>query len=71
MALSLTLYTSWALKKPSVLGCLGDSVVEHLPLAQVMIPGSCGQVPPWASCVEPASPSACVSAFLYVPLMNE
>ena len=52
-------------------GCLGGSVVEHLPLAQVMIPGSWDQVPYWAPCREPTSPSACVSASLSVSLMNK
>ena len=28
------------LKNPFIVGHLGGSVVEHLPLAQVMIPGS-------------------------------
>ena len=38
----------------------GGSVLELLPLAQVMILGSWDRVPPWASCMEPASPSAYV-----------
>ena len=45
-------------------GRLGGSVVEHLPWAQVMIPGSQDQAPRWAPRREPASPSACVSASL-------
>ena len=45
---------------------LGGSVVERLPLAQVMIPGSWDRVPHWAPCMEPASPSALVSASLHV-----
>ena len=45
-------------------GCLGGSVVEHLPLAQGMIPESWDLVPHQAPCREPASPSACVSASL-------
>ena len=43
---------------------LGGSVVEHLPLAQVMIPGSWDRVPHQAPRREPASPSAYVSASL-------
>ena len=38
------------------------------PSAQVMIPGSWDQVPYWAPCREPASPSAYAS--LSVSLMN-
>ena len=41
-------------------------MVEHLPLAQGVIPGSWNQVPNWVPCREPASPSACVSASLCV-----
>ena len=52
------------------MGHLGGSVVEHLPLAQVVILGSWDQVPHPASCREPASPSACVAASLYASLMN-
>ena len=53
--------------------CLGDSVVESLLLAQVVIPWSWDRVPHWASLMEPASPSACVSASacVFVCLMNE
>ena len=39
---------------------MGGSALEHLPLAQVMVPGSQNQVPHRAPCMEPASPSACV-----------
>ena len=42
------------------LGHLGGSVVEHPPLAQVVIPRSWDLVPPSGSRREPASPSACV-----------
>ena len=42
--------------KKSVLGRLSGSVVERLPSAQVVIPGS------WDPCREPASPSTYVSA---------
>ena len=47
-------------------GHLGGSVVELLPLAQVVIPGSWDPVPHWAPHREPASPSAYVSASLSV-----
>ena len=49
------------LKVPSE-GCLGGSVVGHLPLAQVVIPGFWDQVPHRAPCREPASPSAGVAS---------
>ena len=42
-------------------GCLGSSVVEHLPSAQGVILESQDQVSHRAPCMEPASPSACVS----------
>ena len=58
------------LKKVSV-GHLTASVAECLPLAQVLIPGSRDQVPHWAPCMEPASPSACVSASLSLSLTNK
>ena len=51
------------------LGRLGGSVFEHLPLAQVVIPGSWDGVPDWAPLREPASPSAYVSAS--VSLINK
>ena len=41
-----------------VLGCLGGSVVERLPLAQVVIPGSWVGVLHQAPCSKPAFPSA-------------
>ena len=47
-------------------GHLGGSVVECLPLAQVVILGSWDQVLHWAPLREPASLSACVSASLCV-----
>ena len=50
------------------LGHLGGSVVGHLHLAQVMIPGSWDQVLHPAPCMEPVSPSAYVSAPLSVCL---
>ena len=46
---------------------LGGSVVE----AQVVIPGSWDQVTHRAPCRKPASPSAYVSASLYVSLVNK
>ena len=52
-------------------GRLGGSAVEHLPLAQGMILETQDQVPHRAPCVEPASPSAYVSASLCVSLMNK
>ena len=52
-------------------GCLGGSVVEHLPLAQVIIQGSWDWVLHQVPCREPASPSAYVSASLCVFLMNK
>ena len=45
---------------------LGISVVEHLPLIQVVILGSWDQVPHQGPHWEPASPSAYVSASLCV-----
>ena len=53
------------------MGRLGGSVVKHLPLAQGVILESQDQVPHQASYAEPASPSAYVSAFLSVSLMNK
>ena len=50
---------------------LGGSVDERLPLAQVVIPESWDRVLHQAPCREPASASACVSAALYVFLMNK
>ena len=47
-------------------GYLGGSMVEHLPLAQVVIPGSWDRVPYQAPRRKPASPSAYVSAPLCV-----
>ena len=49
-------------------GLLGGSAVEHLPLAQIVTPGSRDRVPRWAPCMELASPSACVSASVCVCL---
>ena len=49
----------------------GGSVVEHLPSAQGVTPGSWDRVPRGAPRRESASPSACVSAPISVSLMNE
>ena len=54
----------WVHSKPLQLEHLAGSVVEHLPSASGVTPGSWDQVPRWAPCMEPASPSACVSASL-------
>ena len=51
-------------------GCLGGSAAEFLPLAQPD-PGSGDRVLHWAPCMEPVSPSGCVSASLSVSLMNK
>ena len=53
------------------LGHLGGSVVERLPLAQVMISGSWDQVLRRTPHRKPASPSDCVSASLCVSLMSK
>ena len=53
------------------MGHLGGSVVECLPLAQGVIPGSQDGVPHRAPRKEPASPSVYVSASLCVSLMNK
>ena len=60
-----------SLKKNLLPGHLGGSVVEHLPLAQVVILGSWDRVLHQAPCGKPASPSACVSAPLSLSLMNK
>ena len=60
-----------ASKKAKALGHLGGSVVEHLPLAQVLILRSWDQVPHPVPHREPASPSPFVSASLCVSLMNK
>ena len=59
------------IKDALIVGHLGGSVVECLPLAQVMIPGSWDQVLHRAPHREPASPSAYVSASLCVSFMNK
>ena len=59
------------LKNISFLGRLGGSVVEHLPLAQVVFPGSWDQVLHQAPQGKPLSPSPYVSASLCVSLMKK
>ena len=54
-----------------ILGHLGGSVVECLPLAQSMILGSWDRVPHQDPHREPASPSAYIPASLCVSLMNK
>ena len=49
-------------------GRLSGSAVKCLPLAQGVILESRDRVPHWAPCMEPASPSACVSASLPLSL---
>ena len=46
----------------------GGLAVQHLPSAQGVILGSWDRVPCPAPCMEPASPSACVSASLSLSL---
>ena len=57
--------------EPHEEGHLGGSVVQCLPLAQGVILESQDQVPHWAACMEPTSPTAYVSAFVSVSLMNK
>ena len=52
-------------------GSLGGSVVSLLPLAQGVILGSRDRVPRRAPGMEPASPSACVSASLSASLIDK
>ena len=58
-------------QKTSLYGHPDGSVVECVPLAQVMILGSWDQFPHQAPLRKPASPSAYVSASFCVPLMNK
>ena len=58
-------------QKPKKAGHLGGSAVNHFPLAWVMIPGSWDQALYQAPHRDPASSSACISACLYVSLMNK
>ena len=55
----------------ALVGHPGGSVVEPLPSAQGVTPGSRDQVPGRAPCMEPASPSAWVSASLFVCVSHE
>ena len=55
----------------NLLGHLDGSVVERLPAVQGVILETWDRVPRRAPCMEPASPSACISASLSVPLMNK
>ena len=57
--------------KVHVSGHLGGSVVEHLPLAQVVILESWDRVPHLASSEKPTFPSVYVSASLCASLMNK
>ena len=59
------------IRNHSFLGRLGGSVVEHLPSAQGVTPGSWDRVLRQAPRRDPASPSACVSAPLSVSLRNK
>ena len=59
------------LLEATVLGHLGGSVVERLPSAQGVIPGSWDQTPHRVAHGKAASPSAYVSASLCVSLMNK
>ena len=52
-------------------GSLGGSAVWRLPLAQSAILESRDQVLHWAPGMEPASPSACVSASLFLYVYRE
>ena len=56
---------AWGLEVRDV-GHLDGSVVERLPSPQDMILKTQDLVPRWAPCMEPASPSAYVSASLSV-----
>ena len=60
-----------SLIKKDLQGHLGGSMVEHLPLAQGVIPGSWDRVPHQVPHREPASSSAYVSVSLSVSLMNK
>ena len=64
-------FKQWSFKKSNNagIGSLGGSAVECLPAAQDMVLESRDRVPHWGpcmECMEPASPSACVSACLCV-----
>ena len=78
MRVMKSLHPSKAGYKPQIIpkklvghGWPGGSAVEPLPSAQGVTPGSRDRVPRRAPCMEPASPSAWVSASLSVTLMNK
>ena len=54
------------MQKVMATGPLGGSGVERLPSAQGVTPGTWDQVPHQTPCMEPASPSVCISASLCV-----
>ena len=54
-----------------LVGRLGGSGVERLPSAQGVILETRDRVPHQAPCMEPASPSACVSASLSLCVSHE
>ena len=58
------LYSMYISQDCVVLGRLGGSAVERLPSTQGEILEFWDRVPHRAPCMEPASPSACVSASL-------
>ena len=60
------LWQKWQHLNPTKMGHLGGSVVEHLSLAQVVIPGSWDRVLHQAPHREPASLSAYVPVSLSV-----
>ena len=63
---------NWSIDKEEMQrGAWVAQSVKHLPSSQVMISGSWDRVLHQAPCVEPASPSAYVSASLFVSLMNK
>ena len=69
---SLSFITCLSSLKDIAQGFLGGSAVNHLPSAQGVILESPDWVPHQAPCMEPASPSACVSASLFLCiLVNE
>ena len=54
----------WEFTKEVAPGSLGGAAVWRLPLARDAILETRDRIPRWAPCMEPASPSACVSASL-------
>ena len=57
--------------KTGVGGSLGGSAVECLPSAQGVILETRDRVPRQAPCMEPVSPSACISASLCLSRVNK